>query len=172
MFNLSHKDLRIAGRIGQPARRRIGAQQAVGPEGHIPGRGVAVLVDEAPVVDRKADVKHHFQNPVDPVLPEQPRLPAIDLHQITAGLGAVLVIAMKRGERRQMIGPDVGKDRIASDVVIAPSVRAARRGRQSGSGYSRNGSCWRGPCWRRSTSPGSRSQEDFARFDDLFAAYC
>lgn len=116
-------------------------------------------------------MKHKVQNLVDPVLPEQPRLPAIDLHQITAGLGAVFVIAIKRGERRQMIGPDVGEDRIASDVVIGPSVRAARRGRQSGSGYSRNGSCWRSPCWRRSTSPGSGSQEDFARFDDLFAAY-
>ncbi len=85
-------------------------QEVVEPVGHVAhcGIGVAVLVAEAAIDDLEADVVDAVGHRVDQVLSEELGCGAVVLHQVVAGLRAVLIITMQFDESGQSRG--VGAD--------------------------------------------------------------
>ena len=77
--------------------------EVVQPVAHVgEGRvGIAVLVEEVVALDLEPEVVEAVGDRVDEVLAEVVRVRAVVLDQVVAGLLAVLVIAVQRGELRQ-----------------------------------------------------------------------
>ena len=89
--------------------------EVVEPGRHVgqTGVGVAVLVEEAPVLDFEPEMVDTVGDGVDQVLTEVVGLGAIVLHQVVAGFTAVFVVAVQFDEACQPcgVGADPGAER-------------------------------------------------------------
>ena len=101
--------------------------KVVQPVGQVAELGVfvAVFIEDAIAVDLEAQVIKAVGHGVDQVLAEDAGPGAVVLHQVKAGLLAVLVVAVQGQPFIQVIGADVGIDRanvIHADVAVGRCV--------------------------------------------------